>query len=242
METWPHSVLVAVDFGEASARAVEIGGLVAGSGPARLRLLHAETLDAPPYFTSEQIEELEGQRESLRRQARKFLAAFGRQHTSTPFEAILDDGPPAEAVLRHAEADDLIVMGTHGRHGPRRWWIGSVAERVLGVTHQPLLVVRTPSAGPAGAAFERIMVYGEPERSGAARPYAARLAARTGGRLIDRPPGPAAAAIEAARPTLVVANGAGPIVGPARAEREALLRHCTVPILFVPQVSSGGSE
>jgi Universal stress protein family len=24
---------------------------------------------------------------------------------------------------------DLIVAGTHGRRGPGRWWLGSVAER-----------------------------------------------------------------------------------------------------------------
>ena len=42
-----RSILVPVDFSEASARAVEVSGALARPWPARLRLLHAETLDAP---------------------------------------------------------------------------------------------------------------------------------------------------------------------------------------------------
>jgi hypothetical protein len=52
----PCSILVAVDFGEASARAVAVGGALAAHCGATLRLLHAEPFEAPPYFTPEQIE------------------------------------------------------------------------------------------------------------------------------------------------------------------------------------------
>ena len=40
---------------------------------------------------------------------------------------------------------DLIVVGTHRRHGARRWWLGSVAEAVVRRSPRPVLVV------PAGA-------------------------------------------------------------------------------------------
>jgi nucleotide-binding universal stress UspA family protein len=42
-------------------------------------------------------------------------------------------GPPAEAILRSAEtrAADLIVMGTRGWSGLRRWMLGSVALHVV---------------------------------------------------------------------------------------------------------------
>jgi hypothetical protein len=52
----PRSILVAVDFGEASARAVAVGGALAAHCGATLRLLHAERFEGPPYFTPEQIE------------------------------------------------------------------------------------------------------------------------------------------------------------------------------------------
>ena len=37
---------------------------------------------------------------------------------------------------------DLIVMGSHGRRGIEKLVLGSVTQRVLGVVHIPVLVVR----------------------------------------------------------------------------------------------------
>jgi hypothetical protein len=37
---------------------------------------------------------------------------------------------------------DLIAMATHGRGGLQRWVMGSMAERVLGATKLPLLIIR----------------------------------------------------------------------------------------------------
>ena len=37
---------------------------------------------------------------------------------------------------------DLIVMGSHGRRGLEKLVLGSVTQRVLGVAHVPVLVVR----------------------------------------------------------------------------------------------------
>jgi nucleotide-binding universal stress UspA family protein len=52
----------------------------------------------------------------------------------------------------HARAD-FIAMATHGRGGLRRWVMGSVTDRVLHATTQPMLIVRptlpeTPDAAP----------------------------------------------------------------------------------------------
>jgi hypothetical protein len=49
---------------------------------------------------------------------------------------------------------DLIVMGTHGRSGLARLFMGSVAEKVLREASCPVLTVKTPfpaegaSSGP----------------------------------------------------------------------------------------------
>ncbi len=37
---------------------------------------------------------------------------------------------------------DLLAIATHGRSGLQRWVVGSIAERVLGSTTRPLLIVR----------------------------------------------------------------------------------------------------
>lgn len=45
----------------------------------------------------------------------------------------------AEAQDWHA---DLLVIGTHGRHGVSHFFLGSVAERVLRIATMPVLLIR----------------------------------------------------------------------------------------------------
>ena len=37
---------------------------------------------------------------------------------------------------------DLIIMGSHGRTGFKKFILGSVAQKVLGESHVPVLIVR----------------------------------------------------------------------------------------------------
>lgn len=52
----------------------------------------------------------------------------------------------AAAIRDEAESwpADLIVLGTHGRRGFRRFFLGSVAEELARTSHTPLLLVRGP--------------------------------------------------------------------------------------------------
>jgi nucleotide-binding universal stress UspA family protein len=43
-------------------------------------------------------------------------------------------------------ASHILALATHGRSGPARWLMGSIAERVLGTTMLPLLIVRPDKA------------------------------------------------------------------------------------------------
>ena len=59
--------------------------------------------------------------------------------------------PAAEAIVDFAENPDvrMIVMATHGYTEHQRWTHGSVAERVLGSSSVPVLLVRSPFNGSA---------------------------------------------------------------------------------------------
>ena len=70
-------------------------------------------------------------------------------------ESVVVDEPPVDAILDAAATADLIVVGTHGRRGPGRWWLGSVAERVVRAATIPVLVTRA-AATPPRDVFERI--------------------------------------------------------------------------------------
>lgn len=46
----------------------------------------------------------------------------------------------AQCAVQHRV--DLIVMGTHGRHGLERWLVGSTTDDVLHTTEAPILLVK----------------------------------------------------------------------------------------------------
>ncbi|WP_230674410.1 universal stress protein [Burkholderia glumae] len=55
------------------------------------------------------------------------------------------DGVAATVVRVAAEQDaGLIVMGTRGASGLRRYWLGSVAEQVMRIAPCPVLLARAP--------------------------------------------------------------------------------------------------
>lgn len=49
----------------------------------------------------------------------------------------------------HEQEADLIVVGSHGRRGLRRFFLGSVAENIVRSAPVPVLVVRTSARTPA---------------------------------------------------------------------------------------------
>ena len=62
------------------------------------------------------------------------------------------EGEPAEVIVVRAkrERDCLIAMATHGLSGMRRWFLGSVASKVVQAAANPLLLVRpVEGADPA---------------------------------------------------------------------------------------------
>jgi len=63
-------------------------------------------------------------------------------------------GAVAETILDTAreERAGLIAIATHGRVGPERWFLGSVADRVVRTSSIPVLVVRPGEAGTAPSA------------------------------------------------------------------------------------------
>jgi hypothetical protein len=211
-------------------------------------LLHAASIEAPAYFTSEQIDDLERQRHTITSQAEQFLARFGRQHTAVPVIATVNRRPPSEAIVAAAASADLVVMGTHGRRGLQRWWLGSVAERVLRETRTPLLVIRASEAGrvapPPDELFQRIVVHAAAPLSGhRALALARALASCFEGAATDEWHGLIEPALERTHATLLAAAVPEPRSAAWTSNYgEPLLRYCTVPIVFVPELKEGASQ
>ncbi|MDX1636413.1 MAG: universal stress protein [Balneolaceae bacterium] len=56
-------------------------------------------------------------------------------------DSIISVGNAAHSIVEEAKDFDMIVMSTHGRTGFTRFFLGSVAEKVLRISHVPVLVV-----------------------------------------------------------------------------------------------------
>ena len=143
-------LLVGVDFDEASASALKLAGALASAWDADITIFHSSTPEAPAYFTADQIETLEAEREQSRAGTAEQFRVFAEQHVGRAVHVVVEEGPPEHALVRLAADFDLIVVGTHRRHGARRWWLGSVAEAVVRRSSRPVLVV------PAGAAVPEV--------------------------------------------------------------------------------------
>ena len=92
-------------------------------------------------------------------------------------------GEPHSAITEEAAKDPgtLITMSSHGRSGVARWWLGSVADRVLHQASNPLLMIHTHDEHPHGAPFERLVVPVDgSEVAEQALPHAAHLSKEMG--------------------------------------------------------------
>ena len=84
--------------------------------------------------------------DAARREARRRLAALLDQARAAGAraQARLVAGGPAAEILKVGRGwrPDLIVIGTHGRGGVRRFLMGSVAEHVVRRASRPVLTMR----------------------------------------------------------------------------------------------------
>ena len=114
---------------------------------AELLLVHVFTLPlqmfGEAYIPPSAYEELEG---SMRAGATKRLDKLIAKAKQAGVRArgLILEGIPHDRITRAARSNgtDLIVMGTHGRTGLAKLFLGSVAARVLASAACPVMTVR----------------------------------------------------------------------------------------------------
>jgi len=141
-------ILVATDFGLASESALRYGRELARSFGAALHVLHVtenvvvRAVDAYGYIPFEIQQDLEA---AANEQTGALLDEEDR-HDLRAVAVTVTSNAPADAITEYARAQgiNLIVVGTHGRGAVARFFVGSVAERVVRTAPCPVLTVRTP--------------------------------------------------------------------------------------------------
>jgi universal stress protein A len=136
-------ILLAVDFAPETARVVERGAELRDRYGARLRLVHVVEY-MPMSYSGDVVlpDDFDLERELLDI-ARKQIDELGDRLGVPAEDRHLEVGSTGKSILRVAQAQsvDLIVIGSHGRHGIAAL-LGSTARTVVHGADRDVLAVR----------------------------------------------------------------------------------------------------
>ena len=143
-------ILMATDFSQASLPAWKMALAMAKENRAALFVFHA--YEPPNVVQAEAVapgvygEWDQNVRASVIKKVD--LLVNEAQKTGVNTTRIVEAGSPDESIVKTAEdyEADLIIMGTHGRKGVSRFFLGSVASRVIATAPCAVLTVRLPEA------------------------------------------------------------------------------------------------
>jgi len=177
------NVLVATDFSDVSKRALEWAAGVTDGDHGQVFVLHVIPSEARlPVPLDPLLESLERSFSEARHKLEDFASSGVLAHAR--HQEILETGPVWDAVadiIQHNQID-LLVVGTHGRTGLRKFMLGSVAEELFRRAPCPVLTI-----GPAveqSREINRVLFATDFGASSAqALPYAEDFANKSGGEL-----------------------------------------------------------
>ena len=142
-----RKVMMASDFSPASRAAFVRAVELAKANRATLLLMHAVTLPPPTlggeYIPPQTWDRIEAaSRGAAQKQIRTLVTKARRAGVRAV--SLIMAGSPYEVIVRAARSKraDVLVLGTHGRTGLPRFFLGSVAARVLATAPCPVLTVR----------------------------------------------------------------------------------------------------
>jgi len=140
-------ILMATDGSETSMRAAENAvsiGKKAGAAVTAVYVVDVHRLAQLPGYTA-----MPGIKDNLMelmfKEGGEALEEIGdmARDAGVAYERVVAEGDPGEELLKLCRDPgfDLIVLGTIGKSGLKRFLLGSVAEKVVRHSHVPVLVV-----------------------------------------------------------------------------------------------------
>jgi nucleotide-binding universal stress UspA family protein len=142
------TIVVAVDFSNATPGVLEMAGRLAKLSGAALELFHVIEPE-PSYtaygFTPDEFPAMNAfQEEARKRATRKLEELLTLVHAEVPHATSkLAEGSPLHALLEHIRVSgaDFVVVGSHGHGVIASLLLGSVAEGLVRKATVPTLVV-----------------------------------------------------------------------------------------------------
>lgn len=149
-------ILVPLDGSELSEKALSMAQNLASSSNASLHLLQVislrPVLDARRGMGGESITVIEMAQDAARQlievqttRGKEYLQAIAAQLQKAGIQVTtaIREGAADENIVEYAKEQeiDVIVMSTHGRSGFKRFFLGSVTDRVIRAGTTPVLVL-----------------------------------------------------------------------------------------------------
>ena len=135
------------DFSRASGAAFKKAVEMAKANRGELMLVHVVSPVIPVagdgYVSPKMYEEIAASNRTWAQKALGKLVAKAKTSGVRAKAAVLE-GSAHDQIVRFARSKhaDLVVMGTHGRSGVAKFFLGSVAGRVVAAASCPVLTVR----------------------------------------------------------------------------------------------------
>lgn len=144
-------VLVAIDGSESSKSVLD--RVMARPWPAGTEIKVLNVLEPPSHLMGRHMAgadpEFEMVWKALQEQGMDLVtkAAARMREAGLNASTLLREGDPKSQIIDAAEEEqaDMIILGSHGRKGLRRFLIGSVSEAVVRHAHCSVEIVRAPN-------------------------------------------------------------------------------------------------
>lgn len=140
-------ILVPLDFSELSTSALHSAQQMAKLFQGTITPFHSylplNEVDGGPYMFGGMGSTAIDDYDEIETALHNRLEELAAENVEASFltEPLISIGNPAQAIVEEAKEFDMIVMSTHGRTGFSRFFLGSVAEKVLRMAHLPVLIV-----------------------------------------------------------------------------------------------------
>lgn len=151
-------ILIALDYSPNAEKIAEAGYTLAKATSAEVVLIHV--VAEPAYYSSLDYSPIMGfngfdpiggvftDMTEVKQAANDFLDQSKKHLGDERITTIVEEGDCAGAILKTASDlnADIIVMGTHSRHGLDKILMGSIAEKVLHHAKVPMYIIPSQEA------------------------------------------------------------------------------------------------
>ena len=156
-----EAILVPLDGSKTAEKVLPYARYLAGKFKVPVELLAVvDVVEIASHMTSEKVHFLDTIIEDAVQHSTTYLRGIATTIAGTNVRCSVEKGRAEDTIIEKAATDKtmLITMATHGRSGLNRFLLGSIAEKVLRGTVNPLLLIRAGDEKSQGEAMLKSII------------------------------------------------------------------------------------